>query len=374
MTVRIAMRNEKADSRLILSEDNTSSSLLFQFRPGEAIYNADSGAETGNNRFQTFWLSDEEISVYLDAIRQLAYSRNYVPERVQIIFDGSKDADVDENQTLNALLCASDWPIQQFATIWLGDPISLKDTTNIQLRPRSGSNLLIINEDEKVATGLLTIALFTLAVQHSPSAVRFYIIDGRQDTPYVDRLRQREQQLPHAVKVANRRTLSSLLTEISDEIEDRSETDTHQKPLICLLIYGLHRIHALRSEEQASSSLSKQFARIVRDGPEQGIHTLIWCDMLSNFSRAVERNVLDEFGLRIAFQMSENDSTKLVGSPEASQLGPYRALLFKEGLSVPEKFIPYEPPSDEWLTQAVDAFDKRVRAGGLGGTQPNTSK
>lgn len=356
MTVRIAMRDEKADSRLILSEDNTSASLLFQFRPGEAIYNADSGAEMGNNRFQSFWLSHEELSVYLDAIRQLAYSRNYVPERVQNIFDGSKNADVEENQALNDLLSARGWPIQQFSTIWLGDPISLKDTTNMQLRPRSGSNLLIINEDENVATGLLTIALFTLAVQHRPGTACFYIIDGRQDTPYVDRLRQREQQLPHSVKIANRRTLSSLLAEISNEIKNRSEADTYQKPPICLLIYGLHRIHALRSEEQTSSSLSKQLASIIRDGPEQGIHTLIWCGMLSNFNRALERNVLDEFGLRIAFQMSENDSTKLVGSPEASQLGPHRALLFKEGMGAPEKFIPYEPPSDEWLTKAGDCL------------------
>ncbi len=359
MTVRVAMRNEKADSRLILSEDNTSSSLLFQFRPGEAIYNADSGAETGNNRFQSFWLPDEELSVYLDAIRQLAYSRNYVPERVQNIFDGSRDADVNENQALNALLYTLDQPAQKFATIWLGDPISLKDTTNLQLRPRSASNLLIINEDEKVATGLLTIALFTLAAQHRPDAAHFYIIDERQDTPYVDRLRQRELQLLHRVEVATKRTLSSFLTEISDEIGDRAETDTGQKPAIYLLIYGLQRIHALRSEEQVSSSLSKQFASILRDGPEQGIHTLIWCDMLSNFSRAVKPDMLDEFGLRIAFQMSENDSTRLVGSPEASQLGPYRALLFKEGAGVPEKFIPYEPPSDEWLTQAGDGLRRK---------------
>jgi serine/threonine protein kinase len=138
MTVRVAMKNEKADSHLILSDDNSSSGLLFQFRPGEAIYNADSGAEEGNKRFQSFWLSNEELSVYLDAIRQLAQQYNYVtdPARGQKIFDGSKNADVSENQALNALLRQPGWPAQQFPTIWLGDPISLKDTTNIQMRPR----------------------------------------------------------------------------------------------------------------------------------------------------------------------------------------------------------------------------------------------
>jgi len=69
--------------------------------------------------------------------------------------------------------------------------------------------------------------------------------------------------------------------------------------------------------------------------------------------------MLNEFDLRIAFQMSENDSSKLIGSTEANRLGPNRAVLFKEGAAAPEKFIPYEPPSDEWLTQAVDYIRKK---------------
>ncbi len=369
MTVRIAMKNEKADSRLILGEDNASSNLLFQFRPGEAIYNADSGAEAGNSRFQTFLLSDEELSVYLDAIRQLALSHNYVPERVQHIFDGSKNVDVNENQMLNALLDAPVWPVQQFATIWLGDPISLKDATNLQLRPRRGGNLLIIGQDENVASGLLSIALFTLAAQHSPDAARFYIIDGRSDTPYVDRLRQREKEIPHTVKIANRRTPSALLTEICDEIENRTETE--QKSPIYLLIYGLHRIRALRPED---SSLIRQFSTILRDGPEQGIHTLIWCDMLNNFNRSLEQSMLDEFELRVAFQMSENDSITLINSTEANKLGPYRAFLFKEGMGTPEKFIPYEQPSDEWLTQIVDHLRKKSQDNSLLARSPNVSR
>ncbi len=354
MAVRVAMRNEKDDSRLILSEDNTSSSLLFQFRPGEAIYNADSGAETGNKRFQSFWLPSEELSVYLEAIRQLAKSRNYVTQRVQNIFDGSKNANVNENQILNTLLNTSAWTDQQLATIWLGDPISLKEATSIQFRPRRGSNLLIISQDEDTALGLMTITLLTLATQQSPKAARFYIVDGRQDTSYIDRLRQREKQLPHTVKIANRNTLPSLLTEISDEIKERAETNTYQKPSIYLFINGLQRIRTLRPEENISSNLTKLFSMVLRDGPEQDVHVLIWSDTLSNYYRSMEKNMLDEFELRITFQMSENDSTKLIGSTEANKLGPHRTLLFKESAETPEKFIPYESPSDEWLTLTVD--------------------
>jgi hypothetical protein len=353
MAVRIAMKNEKADSRLILSEDNTSSGLLFQFRPGEAIYNADSGAEAGNSRFQSFWLSDDELSVYLEAIRRLAYSHNYVPARVQNIFDGSKNADLNENTLLNSLLDSAAWPEQRYPTIWLGDPISLKDTTNVQLRSRRGSNVLIIGQDENVAPGLVTIAQFTLAAQHHPKDARFYIIDERLETPYIDRLREREKQMPHEMKIANRYTPGALLTEISDEIKDRMDMGTVQKSPIYLFIYGLHLIRALRQEEHTSSNLAK-LSTILREGPEQNIHTLIWCDMVNNFNRSMELSMLDEFEFRIVFQMSESDSTKLLGSPRAKKLDSHRVLLSREGTIAHEKFIPYEPPSDEWLTRAVD--------------------
>jgi S-DNA-T family DNA segregation ATPase FtsK/SpoIIIE len=201
---------------------------------------------------------------------------------------------------------------------------------------------------------LLSIALFTLAAQHDPETARFYILDGRPDTPYIDRLRQRERELRHNVTIIDRHRLSSLLTEINDEIKDRAGTETDQKPPVYLLIYGLHNFRALRYEEKTPSSLTRQFSSLLRNGPEQGIHTLIWCDMLNNFSRSVEGNILDEFELRIAFQMSENDSTKLIHSTEANRLDPHRALLFKARERVPEKFIPYESPTNEWLKQTVD--------------------
>lgn len=69
--------------------------------------------------------------------------------------------------------------------------------------------------------------------------------------------------------------------------------------------------------------------------------------------------MLDEFELRIAFQMSENDSNRLIGSIASNELGPHRVLLFKEGMGNPEKFIPYDPPSDEWLAQAVDRLSQK---------------
>lgn len=358
MTVRIAMHKERADSALILGEENAAAAQLFQLRPGEAIYNADGGAESSNRRFQSFFLADEELSLYLDAIRLLARNRPGGVRLTQRIFDGSCNAEVAENRALRSLLQATSWQDQRVPTIWLGDPVSLQEVTAFHLRPRTGSNLMVLGRDEAVASGLLTLALFALAAQHAPGKARFAILDGRADTPYVDRLRSREQELPHKVQVIGRNKLLGFLSETCDEIQDRIEEELAEPTPIYILVHGLQRLRALRLEEE--NGLAQRLATIAREGAEQRIHLLLWCDTLHNLARFMERPLLSEFDLRVAFHLSEHDSLQFLGSPEASGLNPYRAVFLRHGESAAEKFIPYAAPSDEWLVGAVELLRQKT--------------
>jgi len=78
---------------------------------------------------------------------------------------------------------------------------------------------------------------------------------------------------------------------------------------------------------------------------------LIWCDSYHNVGRFMERQTLRDLELRVLFQMNVTDSSNLVDSPAASQLGIHRALLYDEGEGFLEKFRPYGPPGDDWLEQ-----------------------
>jgi hypothetical protein len=51
--------------------------------------------------------------------------------------------------------------------------------------------------------------------------------------------------------------------------------------------------------------------------------------------------------------MSTNDSASLIDSPEASNLGLHRAVLFNEHEGYLEVFRPYAPPDDAWLEEAA---------------------
>ena len=56
-----------------------------------------------------------------------------------------------------------------------------------------------------------------------------------------------------------------------------------------------------------------------------------------------------EFDNRVLFQMSAADSSNLIDSPAANQLGLYRALLHSEEQGLLEKFRPYAMLQSDWL-------------------------
>jgi len=63
--------------------------------------------------------------------------------------------------------------------------------------------------------------------------------------------------------------------------------------------------------------------------------------------------------MRVAFQMSAEDSANLLDSPLASKLGSYRALFYDEEDGRLEKFRPYGLPSATWLEQVQSKMRRR---------------
>jgi hypothetical protein len=69
--------------------------------------------------------------------------------------------------------------------------------------------------------------------------------------------------------------------------------------------------------------------------------------------------------LRVLFQMNATDSSNLIDSPAATQLGVHRALLYNEGEGRLEKFRPYGPPPEDWLLWLDHQFKARLSASSL---------
>ena len=371
MAVRIALQCSEADSRLILADDNPAARLLS--RPGEAIYNDANGLVEGNHPFQVAWLADEQREKYLQEIAALAAERHYRPPRPQIVFEGNAPAEVEKNRPLHDLLTT---PLARVAgegpgvraprrvTAWLGEPVAIADPTAAHFRRQSGSNLLIVGQNDEAALGMMAVALISLAAQHAPQDAAFYVLDfGAVDAPYAGLWENLANILPPTVKVGRRRQLPDFIGELAAEVQSRLDNEQPGAPSRYLFLFGLQRARDLRQEEMgfsgfgsfgeepAAPNSSQQFTTLLREGPDLGIHTIVWCDTVTNLNRSLDRRSLREFAMRAVFQMSAEDSANLIDSPVASKLGPYRALFYDEEEGRLDKFRPYGLPTSEWLEQ-----------------------
>lgn len=375
MAVRIALQCSEADSRLILAEDNPGARLLS--RPGEAIYNASNGMEGGNNLFQVAFLPDGKPDTYLDQVSVLAAQRR-LPPPDQIVFEGNELADIVKNQLLAQVVSVPEPPtVQRIMPAWLGEPIAIAEPTAAHFRRQSGCNLLIVGQDDEAALGMMTSAWLSLAAQLPPSAphdsaqATFYVLDFTAvDGTYSEYFPQLAAQLPQTAAVVRRPQLPMVVDLLAQTVKQRLDAESGAqagdegaaRPPIFLLVYGLQRARDLRQEEGLGMGFSsfeapeaakpdpaQQFSTIVRDGPDVGVHTLVWCDTVTNLNRSLDRRTLREFTMRVALQMSAEDSTTLMDGPMASKLGLHRAYFVSEDEGRQEKFQPYRVPESGWL-------------------------
>ncbi len=364
MAVRIALQCSEADSQLILDDENVAARLLA--RPGEAIYNDVGGRIVGNSPFQVAWLSDSCRDSYLSRIAELARTGRgeksfaRTDRAPMVVFEGSAPADIRENRLLANCLERKTQTIETAAPrIWLGAPVTMKDPTAVTLRRQSGANLLIVGQREEAAMNLMAGALVGLAAQLPRASAQFVILDGRgPDAPQAGTLERVASALPHTCRLVAWREVPGTIAELAQEAQRRVQAQQHDAPAILLIVYGLQRYRVLRRnedalglsfDEKAEPRPDVQFSELLREGPTVGIHVLAWADTLSTLERIVDRQTLREFDHRVLFQMSAADSSNLIDSPIANQLGHHRALLFSEEQGGLEKFRPYDALPDDWL-------------------------
>jgi hypothetical protein len=373
MAIRIALQCSEADAHLILSEDNTAARLLN--RPGEAIYNDANGRIEGNNPFQIVWLPDHEREEYL--IKLQAKQKEWgVENPPTVIFEGNHPSSLASNPLIQDRL--SDHPVLAATpanVAWLGEPIEIKPPTAMTFVRQSGSNLVILGQENSSARGIMVSLLVSLTLNsRAPDShanltapATFYLLDGSDGANITDPTSADSESLTHLIQQAGipvrfiqRRRLTDSLSELTEEVTRRQLHENQLPGEIYLFIHDLGRFRDLRrgeddfgfsmsADSDAPAKPDKLLATIVRDGPAVGIHVILWADSLANLQRAFDRQALREFGARVLFQMSSADSSQLMDGPDASRLGPHRAILHQEDLGRLEKFRPYAVPDPQWL-------------------------
>jgi DNA segregation ATPase FtsK/SpoIIIE, S-DNA-T family len=356
MVVRIALQCNEADAALIMEDNNPAPRLLS--RPGEAIYNDEAGAVTGNSPFQTVWVSDTEREEWLEKVS--ARTRGEGAKRATpVVFEGNAPADVRDNELLSEALAAAGAQPAEVPRAWLGAPNAIKGPTEAAFHRQSGNNLLIIGQRDEAALAMLGVSLVALAAQ---GAARLVVLEASPpESPQKRFFESVARAIPRGCTLAKAGDLETLMAELDAELKRRLAGDHGAGAAPCFVfVHELQKFKKLRHEDDFSFSSDESkppapgavFDRLITEGPGVGMHVIVTCDSYNSLARAMSRKAISEFELRVLFQMSANDSATLCDSPAASDLGLHRALLHNGQMGFLETFRPYALPEAAWLEEA----------------------
>jgi hypothetical protein len=369
MALRIALGcTQPSVSQAILGEGNDAATRLV--RAGDAIYN-DRRGEGANPVMRIAVLPTRERLELIAAIRSLAPGRDYPPPAS---FDPDAPAEFAPKtpktpkspMAPTAATAASGRTVRastvQSSTVqaWLGEAIEIKPATAATFERYVRSNLLVVGGEEH-GHGLLLATLLSAAVQRSPADVRFTIAEFTRPSSSFHGFFAPAEQLPHEVRIADRKTagaaLDDVLAELDTRLDEPDGPDGSPQPEVFFLIAGMHRWYELVTEGDYGrpSETSGSLVRLAEAGPDVGIHVVAWADSYATAERALRRAGLAHFGLRAAARMvSPAESDALLGVSAAAGLDDNRALYRDTEWPAEqvEKFKPYSIHSLHAFAQA----------------------
>jgi len=400
MALRIALGcTQPSVSQAILGEGNDAATRLV--RAGDAIYN-DRRGEGANPVMRIAMLPTRERLSLIGDIRALGGGREYPPPAS---FDPDAPAEFVPGPAGPGHAApghaapghaAPGHAVPGHAVpghgvqAWLGEAIEIKPATTATFERYVRSNLLIVGPEEH-GHGLLLATLLSAAVQCSPAHVRFTIVEFTRPSSPFHGFFAPARDLPHEVRIADRRTADEALDDLLDDLEARlsgsdgpSGSDGSSgsggpggpggpvQPERFFLIAGMHRWHELLAEGDYGrpSETATRLVRLADKGPDAGIHVVAWTDGYVTAERALRRAGIGYFGLRAVLRvLSPAESDALLGVSAAASLDDDRALYRDTEWPAEqvEKFKPYSVASLYAFAQRLGA--QRLGAQRLGNAQ-----
>jgi len=356
MRIRIALGCSEADARRVLTDDNLAPSRFT--RKGQALYNPNGGLKDSNREFQVALYESADLA----QLQQLIQARrntdhhwkNFPRPRV---FVGSDPAHLPDCAPLINLLETSPQPQSLgILSAWLGEPIAMRPPIAIQFQPEGGSHFLLITRDEEQSMGLMVAAMLAIAAQRGPEQAAFLVLDlTRPDTHWADVVQILADGLPHTVQVGKSRHIPDQLETLDALLAERITADRALPLHVYWVILGLHKARALHEgDSYGFSSINEtsppaRWLKLLRQGPELGMHVLAWCDSVRNL-QGVGRSAIAEMRLRVAGLMDDGDSTQFIDSTVAAHLKPNRLIfVHKDDPESLTTFRPYALPDSGWL-------------------------
>lgn len=337
---RLVLASSEADSRMLLADDNADAQLLS--KPGEGIFNPRGGLKEANTRFQTtFWPAEHRAAV-LAGLAGRAAADGWT--RRPVVFEGNAPALVSEVSLQTFRQCDRHGDLR----LPVGAPMSLSSPVTADLRRVPGANLLLVAED-----GDLALELFIASLLAGDVGVDLVELAGdvRQGTDEANVVAELGARMHH------RRVLVPLLSELADLVQERHALSDYKAAGRVLILSGIHRARELDPDSYDETSPAALLQRVLRDGPEVGIHVVGWVDRKASLMRRLSRDVLREFAVRVVGPMNAEDSRELIDSDLASTVGPTQFVVDDLDRATTVVARRFAAPPTQWL-RSIETGDQ----------------
>lgn len=377
--INLILATQKLPSKNILPRDLIANRVVFKADPndfgelikwpsqmprpqlgtGVCVYNDESGSEYANNVTRGFYIkTSTDLNKLLDQVSEFAYNHQaQLDDSLTMrVFRSNDLPDFNNKVMAEKHYELSDVPKE--VGVYVGESIAVSATdVYVPLVKESNNNILIIGGRQDVAKKIAYYTILSQAIAHNVDTATFAVCNFMRNDDELQTLFNSEQieavkqtsKWFEAKKADEVTTLLSNLKELLDyrkSVSDESEMD---HVYIHFTAFQLGRMFdAVGSGSDRPSDCAKLLLALLKDGPSLGLFTVLQVDNLNSLNR-LGRGVLTLFNHRIALQMNENDSNKVVGSAAANKLkisgrpsSEYRALYYNDLNNEMTKFKPYK--------------------------------
>lgn len=325
---------------------------------GSCIYNNESGAEVANYVTRSFFINaSKELEDLLDELADFAKAH---PEMMDnhTLRTFRSDELPDFTERIVSERHYEQQEIPREVGVYMGESIAISPChVYAPLTKDSNNNILIIGGLPNVAKGIAYYSLASEVAAHTEKKCNVLLLNFMMEDDPLQSLFKSELFSAVSnysnIKEANKpEDVKNYLQFVKDQVIDARKNDPSKR----LTHFFIHIFEFQRgrmfdgtgSRGDMESESARLLQYILKNGPMVGVFTVLQVDNLSNLGR-LGYGAQNYFCHRIALQMSEQDSDKIVGNSAANKLlvlnrpaTNYRALYYNNVNNSITKFKPYK--------------------------------
>lgn len=296
---------------------------------GSCIYNNESGAEAANCQTQSYFINaSQELENLLDKVTAFAASNPQMLDDHKLLTFRSNELPKFSTRIVSNRHYEPQ-EIPREVGIYLGESIAISTChVHVPLTKDSNNNVLIIGGDPSVAKGIAYYAMISAIIGHTKKScnvklMNFMTEDDPKQGVFQGKLFDAATQYCNFEEAKSAEEVKNCLQIIKDDVVEARKKD----PSIPLTHYFINIFEFQRgrmfdgtgSRGDMQSECSRLLEYIMKNGPMVGVFTFLQVDNLANLNR-IGYGIQNLFCHRIALQMQEQDSDRIVGSSAANKL------------------------------------------------------